>query len=949
MDKLSAFSDNRAVTKPALDSPLLSLAISGDRPATPAPMVSVIIPVHNRAEPVEEAIQSVLGQEFEDWELLLIDDHSDDHSLAVIEAWAARDPRIQALKNPRRGVSAARNVGLKASRGQLIAYLDSDDRWHPRHLRVLVDAIGHRTFACAYTAMELWHQLPSGETRRQIVYTPYSAAQMRRANFITLLTFAHTRALYEAAGGFNERMTRLVDWDLIARMARLSPPIALNEVTCDYRNKLDPHRVSVARPYGANRALFALVNRWAQPAQLPTIDCIGPQAAALVRPLAQRHLVRLRELSPADLPAVSGLRFSEVVLWSSSEWEEAPEHQAAFDSLCAQIDEDAALAIYLIPEGASPARLPYLAQRDVFDVFGAGSEAHVSWLRALQPDTIALNPIDRIIPAAPTPGELISVQELLAIIAGQAPLGGEPSEPAEAPISAGALVATVHIDGPGGPQPLSLSPEDDTPLPDLQGCMLHVHPEGRPQDELRFGYVDDPAEAAFKLLLGCDVLLTPPSNPAAAPWGLRTTPLLGEAEHQRVALRRAAAWWLRAGPAARRPRVLWVHGKHTAGCTRKRAFEIAQAVDGVFETHLIPREDFKAADCLGADLVVFQRWVRTDPAEALAAMQRCQGTRKVFAYEIDDHVFEDDDAAGRLLARVDCVFTSTRPLAEALRERNPRVFILPNAIDAERLLPVPPAALDPAFFHVVLASTSAHGLDQVQQIAPLRVGDKPVLFHVFAHFIDLPEATEGVQLHAAVDPETLMAYLKAADLIINSADRNALLRQISKAADDRYDRYVEGKSELKFQLAGLAQTPLISARQPSIYAELITPGVNGWLADSVEELREALVLALSDPELRAQVAARAYDDVLAEHTLARRWPRWAAALNAALALGEDKPRWTLDDPRWRPWPAASPHHRQPPLTQLKVWLREATPPTLWAKLRRLRRRLRPLEDRLRGR
>ena len=97
------------------------------------PQVSVILPTHNRAQLVGRAILSVLAQTFQDWELLVVDDASIDDIREVVDAF--RDPRICYLRRDTNGGgSAARNVGIRAARGQYLAFLDSDNEMLPERL-----------------------------------------------------------------------------------------------------------------------------------------------------------------------------------------------------------------------------------------------------------------------------------------------------------------------------------------------------------------------------------------------------------------------------------------------------------------------------------------------------------------------------------------------------------------------------------------------------------------------------------------------------------------------------------------------------------------------------------------------------------------------------------------------------------------------------------------------
>lgn len=93
-----------------------------------APRMSVVMPVYNVEAYVEEAIQSVLDQSFEDFELLVVDDGGTDHSMALVRSFD--DPRIRVISQKNRGLAGARNTGIMHARAPYIALLDSDDRWH---------------------------------------------------------------------------------------------------------------------------------------------------------------------------------------------------------------------------------------------------------------------------------------------------------------------------------------------------------------------------------------------------------------------------------------------------------------------------------------------------------------------------------------------------------------------------------------------------------------------------------------------------------------------------------------------------------------------------------------------------------------------------------------------------------------------------------------------------
>jgi glycosyltransferase involved in cell wall biosynthesis len=99
-------------------------------------LVSVVIPAYNRANVIEEAIRSVQSQTYQDYEILVVDDGSSDSTPRILKRLTQEDARIKYLQHPTNlGAQAARNTGIRASKGRWIAFLDSDDRWLPQSLK----------------------------------------------------------------------------------------------------------------------------------------------------------------------------------------------------------------------------------------------------------------------------------------------------------------------------------------------------------------------------------------------------------------------------------------------------------------------------------------------------------------------------------------------------------------------------------------------------------------------------------------------------------------------------------------------------------------------------------------------------------------------------------------------------------------------------------------------
>lgn len=181
------------------------------------PLVSVIIPTYNRVRLVERAIGSVLGQTFNDYELIVVDDGSDDSTCDLLASFGAR---VTVLVQPNHGVAAARNRGIEASQGQLLAFLDSDDEWLPEKLasQVALYDSGDPFFICHTD--EIW--LRNGEEVPQ--KTPHRKQGGRfferalERCLISPSAAVISRELLERCGWFDETLPAAEDYDLWLRI-----------------------------------------------------------------------------------------------------------------------------------------------------------------------------------------------------------------------------------------------------------------------------------------------------------------------------------------------------------------------------------------------------------------------------------------------------------------------------------------------------------------------------------------------------------------------------------------------------------------------------------------------------------------------------------------------------------------------------------------------------------
>ena len=102
------------------------------------PKVSVIVPVHNAEKYLEQCLNSILGQTLKDIEVICVNDKSTDGSAAILDSYAANEPRLQVLQSPGLGAGAARNIGLESAQGKYLSFLDADDFFEPDMLESAV-------------------------------------------------------------------------------------------------------------------------------------------------------------------------------------------------------------------------------------------------------------------------------------------------------------------------------------------------------------------------------------------------------------------------------------------------------------------------------------------------------------------------------------------------------------------------------------------------------------------------------------------------------------------------------------------------------------------------------------------------------------------------------------------------------------------------------------------
>ena len=185
-------------------------------------MISVIIQVYNRAHVIKRAIESVLSQTFKDFELISVNDCSTDNSIEIIEGF--KDERIRCFQTSKNmGAAAARNLGIKNSRGSIISFLDSDDYYEPEILKISYDLLSKSRNETGF----MWTGCRNYVNNKnfEFCWEPL----YNESFYITFLTSLHIgtnsgisvkKSVFEKCGYFSETLPAAEDTDFFLRITQ---------------------------------------------------------------------------------------------------------------------------------------------------------------------------------------------------------------------------------------------------------------------------------------------------------------------------------------------------------------------------------------------------------------------------------------------------------------------------------------------------------------------------------------------------------------------------------------------------------------------------------------------------------------------------------------------------------------------------------------------------------
>lgn len=183
--------------------------------------VSVVIPTYNRAAFIREALESVLAQTYQDFEILVIDDGSTDNTAEIVQSIG--DARIRYVTQDHRGVPAAIDMGWRAAQGEYIARLDSDDRWLPEFLHEVVSRMdADPSVGAVYARAHAMNS--SGQMLTQLIGTQerfpgHTLKSVIYGDFVTAMAVLIRRSAIAAAGGYDVSLITNEDWDMWIKIA----------------------------------------------------------------------------------------------------------------------------------------------------------------------------------------------------------------------------------------------------------------------------------------------------------------------------------------------------------------------------------------------------------------------------------------------------------------------------------------------------------------------------------------------------------------------------------------------------------------------------------------------------------------------------------------------------------------------------------------------------------
>lgn len=179
-------------------------------------LVSIIMPAFKQAEFIEDSIESVKGQTYKNWELIIVDDGSPDNVMEIAEKYVKQDTRIKFYHTENQGVSGARNFGIKKSSGEFLIPLDADDKIHKDYIKTCVDRF--LKFPETTLVYSKWKMFGHQNHHSNLKYKDYKSLLVQNSIFNGAM---FRRSDFEQTDGYDENMKQaLEDWEFLIRLLK---------------------------------------------------------------------------------------------------------------------------------------------------------------------------------------------------------------------------------------------------------------------------------------------------------------------------------------------------------------------------------------------------------------------------------------------------------------------------------------------------------------------------------------------------------------------------------------------------------------------------------------------------------------------------------------------------------------------------------------------------------
>lgn len=208
------------------------------------PTISVIVPTYNQAKYIDETINSILNQTYQDFEIIIVNDGSTDNTLEVLEKYKS-DNRIRVITQANKKLPGALNTGLKNCSGEFITWISSDSYYHPKAFEVMLKNLKENP----HVGLISTHFKIFGN-REEVIQNEigiYNLEQMKIGNYVGCC-FLFRRECYEKVGYYDETLECVEDWDYIIRISQYWPLLKIYGVYAYWRD----HKENMTNRLGKN-------------------------------------------------------------------------------------------------------------------------------------------------------------------------------------------------------------------------------------------------------------------------------------------------------------------------------------------------------------------------------------------------------------------------------------------------------------------------------------------------------------------------------------------------------------------------------------------------------------------------------------------------------------------------------------------------------------------------